>query len=177
MCFAPIQIKNWLSLGTLSFFLLLMIFSDVTASFAQEAEAALADSSSRQEVTHWPEATSANLGENSETESIAGCTPPTAEGPSAIANTFGGSSKFFKPNQSKVFFHANKWWVAAPDNGENDWFLWKKKREHVEQSAQAEYRRLGGSRLSPRGGNEQALCFFLTQFRGQPAILALDLQF
>ena len=126
MCFAPIQIKNWLSLGTLSFFLLLMIFSDVTASFAQEAEAALADSSSRQEVTHWPEATSANLGENSETESIAGCTPPTAEGPSAIANTFGGSSKFFKPNQSKVFFHANKWWVAAPDNGENDWFLWKK---------------------------------------------------
>jgi hypothetical protein len=55
-----------------------------------------------------------------------GCTPPAAAGPSALSGTFGGSSKFYKPNQSKVFFHDDKWWIAALDNVENDWFLWKR---------------------------------------------------
>jgi len=55
-----------------------------------------------------------------------GCNPPAAEGPTAIAGTNGGSSVFYKPNQSKVFFHGNTWWLAAADNITGGWFLWKK---------------------------------------------------
>jgi hypothetical protein len=54
------------------------------------------------------------------------CNPPTAEGPAAIADTKGGSSEFYKPNQSKVFFHDGTWWVAAPDAIANEWILLKK---------------------------------------------------
>jgi hypothetical protein len=54
------------------------------------------------------------------------CNPPAAEGPAAIVGTKGGSSEFYKPNQSKVFFHDGTWWVAAPDASLSEWFLWKK---------------------------------------------------
>ncbi len=54
------------------------------------------------------------------------CSSPAAEGPVAIAGTKGGSSEFYKPNQSKVFFHDGTWWVAAPDAGLSEWFLLKK---------------------------------------------------
>ena len=55
-----------------------------------------------------------------------GCTPQAAAGPAAIPGTKGGSSEFYKPNQSKVFFHDGTWWVAASSATESEWFLWKK---------------------------------------------------
>lgn len=55
-----------------------------------------------------------------------GCPPVLAAGPAAIEGTKGGSSIFFKPNQSKVFYHANTWWVAAQDTSGTEWFLFKK---------------------------------------------------
>ncbi len=55
-----------------------------------------------------------------------GCPPVLAVGPTAIEGTRGGSSIFYKPNQSKVFFHAGTWWVAAQDTSGAQWFLWKK---------------------------------------------------
>jgi len=54
------------------------------------------------------------------------CTPQIASGPAAIPGTKGGSSEFYKPNQSKVFFHGGTWWVAASSATESEWFLWKK---------------------------------------------------
>jgi hypothetical protein len=53
------------------------------------------------------------------------CSSPAAEGPAAIAGTKGGTSEFYKPNQNKVFFHGGTWWVAAPDQTDNGWYLWK----------------------------------------------------
>jgi len=55
-----------------------------------------------------------------------GCPPVLAAGPVAIEGTKGGSSIFYKPNQSKVFYHANTWWVAAQDTSGKEWFLFKK---------------------------------------------------
>lgn len=54
------------------------------------------------------------------------CPPVLAAGPAAIEGTRGGSSVFYKPNQSKVFYHANAWWVAAQDTSGKEWFLYKK---------------------------------------------------
>lgn len=116
MWFRQPQHTNWLGEGARRIVFLVLMIALVSAGFAQNNEAL-------------PQSLNAGASENqfeSEPATITGCTPPTAAGPSAIAGTFGGSSKFYKPNQSKVFFHAEKWWVAAPDNVENDWFLWKK---------------------------------------------------
>ena len=55
-----------------------------------------------------------------------GCPPVLAAGPAAIEGTKGGSSIFYKPNQSKVFYHAGAWWVAAQDTSGKEWFLFKK---------------------------------------------------
>jgi hypothetical protein len=55
-----------------------------------------------------------------------GCNPPAAAGPAAIAGTKGGGSEFYKPNQSKVFYHDGAWWIAAQEALVSEWFLWKK---------------------------------------------------
>ncbi len=124
MCFSPMLLNNWLSLGAARFLLLLAIVGGASRSLAQDSTTAFADSAAQFEAAIVRETASDNSADAFEL--AAGCTPPAAGGPSAIANTFGGSSKFFKPNQSKVFFHADQWWVTALDQNENDWFLWKK---------------------------------------------------
>jgi FlgD Ig-like domain len=53
------------------------------------------------------------------------CSPMAALGQGAIPGTKGASGMYNKPNQNKVFFHDGAWWVAAPDQSNNGWYLWK----------------------------------------------------
>ncbi len=115
--------SNWLVQSGRNMVLLLMFAGLAPLAFAQDLAPSTASGAQSDSVSALDETAEEVVA--SESSALAGCTPPAATGPSAISGTFGGSSKFYKPNQSKVFFHADKWWVAAPDNLENDWFLWK----------------------------------------------------
>ncbi len=124
MWFRQYQRTNWLRTGVRNIILLVVIAGLTSSLPAQTDEPVSAGFGQDRNKSAFSEAPEDKI--EGEPSLTTGCTPPAAAGPFALAGTFGGSSKFYKPNQSKVFFHADKWWAAALDNVENDWFLWRK---------------------------------------------------